>query len=46
MRSALDPNTMKEVMRHTNLQMTEHYKHNKAQEMREELNKRIKKEQV
>lgn len=44
--SALDPNTMKEVMRHTNLQMTEHYKHNKAQEMREELNKRIKKEQV
>lgn len=36
----------KEVMRHTNLQMTEHYKHNKAQEMREELNKRIKKEQV
>lgn len=41
----LDPNTLKEVMRHTNIQMTEHYKHNQAQDMRLQLNLGIKKEQ-
>ena len=40
----LDPNTLTEVMRHTNLQMTEHYKHNRAEDMLMKLNEGIKKE--
>lgn len=41
----LDPNTLTEVMRHTNLQMTQHYKHHQAAELLEQLNLGIKKEQ-
>lgn len=40
----LDPNTLTEVMRHTTLQMTQHYKHNRADEMLAKLNDGLRKE--
>lgn len=42
----LDPNTLTEVMRHTNLTMTEHYKHNASATMLKQLNLGIKKERA
>ena len=41
----LEPNTLTEVMRHSTLQMTQHYKHNRAEDIRQQLNLSIKKEQ-
>ena len=41
----LDPNTLTEIMRHTNLTMTEHYKHNRAEDILRQINEGIKKEQ-
>lgn len=41
----LDPNTLTEVMRHATLQMTEHYKHNQAENILKQLNMGIKKDQ-
>lgn len=41
----LDPNTLTEVMRHATLQMTEHYKHNRAEDILKQLNLGIKKDQ-
>ena len=37
----LEPNTLTEVMRHSTLQMTQHYKHNRAEDIREQVNKAL-----
>lgn len=41
----LDPHTLTEVMRHTNLEMTQHYKHTQAADILHEINLGIKKDQ-